>query len=134
MKVLHWRNYQPLLRRIIEKERECLGVEIRPILKRDGWYKTKSKCWVEIDGRAFETDVEEFDYSLRLLNSIETPLKVIENLENILKQGEKYLTGHQKELVSEYRFFYELRDIGRTYKKIGLKFKRKIRGKNASSK
>lgn len=74
-------------RRFAEEVAAGYHKEVTAVFNREGVYKSGDKCWLEVNGRAFEYDNDFFEYELGLLNHKPLSNSVVDCLERALSLG-----------------------------------------------
>lgn len=96
---------------------ECLeDGEIEPVFNRDGQYLDGDKCWIELHGRAFKRDADNFKADLALLNAAELSDREIQALFTLEKEYPSIITGEQRKLIQNIKLNQEIREIVRRAK------------------
>lgn len=93
--------------------------EINPVFHRDGMYLEGNECWLEIDGRAFVYDAEQFKFELATLNAGEYNDSVYKALIDICSVN--LATKKQRKLLYMIETAKDVRNTSRSIKKYMLR-------------
>lgn len=100
----------PTLLGVVDRYRE-----LNPVFHRNGMYLEGNECWLEVDGRAFTYDPEQFKYDLALLNAEEYNHKVYNALIDICHVN--LATKEQRKLLYMIEVAKAVRNTRRSTKK-----------------
>lgn len=89
--------------------------ELNPVFNRNGMYLEGNECWLEIDGRAFVYDAEQFKFELALLNAGEYNNTVYKALIDICSVN--LATKKQRKLLYMIEVAKDVRNTSRSIKK-----------------
>lgn len=93
--------------------------EIDPVFNREGIYLDGDKCWVELNGRAFEYDADTFKREVKLMDMLNYTEKQRKALRDIRDQ--KLATKSQIELLYFIDFAHEVRNTYRHARKHSMR-------------
>lgn len=100
----------PALLGVVDRYRE-----LNPVFNRDGMYLEGNECWLEIDGRAFVYDAEQFKFELALLDAGEYNNTVYKALIDICRVN--LATKEQRKLLYMIEVAKDVRNTSRSIKK-----------------
>lgn len=88
-------------------------IPIRPIIKRNGYYRVNGSTWFEIDCQAFYIpDDKMFQYTLNCINAWQSlNHRMVEALDGIIKEG--LATKEQVKLYRSWMHYQYTRNIRR---------------------